>query len=147
MHYRRQGDRGQSAPRTLDERVTRIARSSGSGTQGPARGRRARRLTPPAPSSYVRGTYKGRVRQMHHHGRPFTGGQCGAPSGNASTELRCPATEEVIARVPEAREADIDRAVAAARTAFDEGPWPQTKPGERADVMARLLAALQERAG
>jgi betaine-aldehyde dehydrogenase len=47
--------------------------------------------------------------------------------------------------VPEAREADVDRAVAAAREAFDRGPWPRLAPGERADVMARLLAILQER--
>src|SRR5262245_17906173 len=84
---------------------------------------------------------------MQVHERLFIGGEWVTPSSTATIEVICPATEEVIARVPEAREADIDRAVAAARTAFDQGPWPQTKPGERADVMARLLAALQERAG
>ena len=34
-----------------------------------------------------------------------------------------PSTEEVIARVPEADADDVDRAVAAAKTAFEEGPW------------------------
>ena len=52
-----------------------------------------------------------------------------------------PATEEVIAKVPDATTADVDRAVAAAREAFDYGPWPQMSPAERADVMAALSAA------
>jgi acyl-CoA reductase-like NAD-dependent aldehyde dehydrogenase len=37
-----------------------------------------------------------------------------------------PSTEEIIAEVPEAGEHDVNRAVAAARAAFDGGPWPQT---------------------
>ena len=36
---------------------------------------------------------------------------------------------------------DMDLAVAAAREAFDTGPWPRMTPGERADVMAKLSAA------
>ncbi len=47
--------------------------------------------------------------------------------------------------VPVATDADIDRAVEAARTAFDEGPWPRMTPGERADVLARAAALLRER--
>jgi aldehyde dehydrogenase (NAD+) len=83
---------------------------------------------------------------MHTHRKLFIGGDWVAPATDATIEVISPHTEEVIARVAEAREPDIDRAVAAARRAFDEGPWPRTTPGERADVMARLLAALQARA-
>jgi betaine-aldehyde dehydrogenase len=82
---------------------------------------------------------------MQVHERLFIGGDWVAPSTAATIEVVSPHTEEVIARVPEAREADVDRAVAAARGAFDRGPWPRMVPGERADVMARLLAILQER--
>ena len=57
-----------------------------------------------------------------------------------------PATEEVIGQVPHASTDDADRAVAAARKAFDEGPWPHMTPVERAEAIGRLSAALQARA-
>ena len=76
----------------------------------------------------------------------FIDGQWVAPASRATIDVISPHTEEVIARVPEGCEADIDRAVAAARTAFDEGPWPRMSGPERAEVMERLLAALQQRA-
>jgi betaine-aldehyde dehydrogenase len=56
-----------------------------------------------------------------------------------------PATEEVIGRAPHASTADVDRAVAAARAALVDGPWPAMSPGERAEVMAALSAQLQAR--
>ena len=83
---------------------------------------------------------------MQTHERLYIGGDWVAPSSSATLDVINPYTEAVIARVPEGREADIDRAVAAARTAFDTGPWPRMTANERADVMARLLAILQERA-
>lgn len=49
-----------------------------------------------------------------------------------------PSTGEVFATVAEARAADVDRAVRAARHAFDEGPWPRMKPAERAAALWRL---------
>jgi betaine-aldehyde dehydrogenase len=76
----------------------------------------------------------------------FIGGEWVDPATSATIEVVSPHTEAVIGRVPEAREADVDRAVAAARSAFDDGPWPRMAPGERADVMARLNAVLQGRA-
>src|SRR5689334_20487228 len=84
---------------------------------------------------------------MQTHDRLFIGGSWVPPSSSATIDVVSPHTEEVIARVPEAREADVDRAVAAAREAFDRGPWPRMTPAERADVMAALLAELQARAG
>jgi aldehyde dehydrogenase (NAD+) len=82
---------------------------------------------------------------MQVHKKLFIGGDWVDPATTATIDVISPHTEEVIARVPEAREADIDRAVAAARQAFDEGPWPRMSGPERADVMARLLVALQQR--
>lgn len=83
---------------------------------------------------------------MQVHERLFIDGEWVRPATSATLDVISPHSEEVIARVPEGREADMDRAVAAARHAFDEGPWPRMRATERADVMARLLGLLQERA-
>jgi aldehyde dehydrogenase (NAD+) len=56
-----------------------------------------------------------------------------------------PATEEVITTVPVATAADVDDAVAAARRAFDSGPWPQMRPAERAQVLLRMAAEFDRR--
>jgi aldehyde dehydrogenase (NAD+) len=73
------------------------------------------------------------------------GGRWCAPSSSSTFDVVSPHSEDVIARVPEAREADIDAAVAAARRAFDEGPWPRMSASERADAMGRLSAILMGR--
>ena len=73
----------------------------------------------------------------------FIGGDWVDPAGTDTLAVISPATEEVIAKVPDATTADVDRAVAAAREAFDSGPWPQMSPAERADVMAALSGILQ----
>ncbi len=52
-----------------------------------------------------------------------------------------PSTEEIIAEVPDADAADVDRAARAARIAFDSGPWPQMTAQER----GRLLFKLSDR--
>ena len=69
----------------------------------------------------------------------FIGGEWVAPSSSKTIEVVNPATLEVIATAPEAVEADIDAAVAAARNAFDHGPWPRMAAAERAEAMDRLL--------
>jgi betaine-aldehyde dehydrogenase len=83
---------------------------------------------------------------MQLHDRLFIGGEWVKPATASVIDVVSPHSEEVVGRVPEAREADIDRAVTAARQAFDTGPWPRLSPAERADVMAALNAKLQERA-
>ncbi|HEX3979787.1 MAG TPA: aldehyde dehydrogenase family protein, partial [Acidimicrobiales bacterium] len=60
---------------------------------------------------------------MKSYDRLFIGGEWVAPSGTGTIEVINPTTEEVVASVPDATTADIDKAVAAARTAFDNGPW------------------------
>ena len=53
-----------------------------------------------------------------------------------------PRTEEQIGRVPLATVDDVDRAVDAARRAFDHGEWPRLPPAERAAAMRRLADCL-----
>ena len=54
-----------------------------------------------------------------------------------------PSTEEVIAQVPESDAKDIDRAVAAAKSAFEDGPWPQTTAQDRGRILYKLAAKIR----
>lgn len=74
----------------------------------------------------------------------FIGNQWVAPSSSAKLEVINPFDEQVIAHVPEAQNADVDKAVAAARKAFDHGPWPKMTAAQRADCMQQLSAGLTE---
>jgi aldehyde dehydrogenase (NAD+) len=75
----------------------------------------------------------------------FIDGKWAKPAGTDIIEVISPHTEEVIAKVPHSNERDIDAAVAAARRAFDKGPWPRMAPSERADVMAKVSQLIQGR--
>ncbi len=55
-----------------------------------------------------------------------------------------PSTEEVIAQVPEANAADVDRAVAAAKSAFEDGPWATTTAQDRGRVLYRLAEKIRQ---
>ncbi len=72
----------------------------------------------------------------------WVGGQFVAPAGTGLIEVVSPHTEQVIATVPDGTNADIDRAVAAAREAFDHGPWPHLTPAERASYLSALSAEI-----
>ncbi|QEC46416.1 aldehyde dehydrogenase [Baekduia soli] len=76
----------------------------------------------------------------------FIGGRWVSPSSDAVIEVINPITEEVIATVPDAQDADMDAAVAAAREAFDHGPWPRMTPAERAEAIGRIADELHARA-
>ena len=65
----------------------------------------------------------------------FIDGGWATPATSDVLEVVSPHSEQVVARVPEGSPADIDTAVAAARTAFDQGPWPRMTPQERIDVV------------
>ncbi|HEY8482264.1 MAG TPA: aldehyde dehydrogenase [Spirillospora sp.] len=82
---------------------------------------------------------------MREHDRLFIGGDWATPAGTGTIDVVSPHTEEVIGRAPEGTEADIDAAVAAARRAFDEGPWPRMTPAERAEIVGRLSSIYAER--
>src|ERR1700743_3709566 len=62
-----------------------------------------------------------------------------------SFETLNPATEQVIATIAEGNEADVDRAVAAARRAF-EGPWSRMRAAERGHILFRLVGPMKEHA-
>jgi phenylacetaldehyde dehydrogenase len=55
-----------------------------------------------------------------------------------------PATGEPLARVAEGDRADIDRAVKAARKAFESGPWPSLSPSERGRLLWKLGDLLEQ---
>ncbi|HZC93530.1 MAG TPA: aldehyde dehydrogenase [Mycobacterium sp.] len=83
--------------------------------------------------------------QTTEYDKLFIGGKWTAPSTSEVIEVHCPATGEYVGKVPLAAAADVDAAVAAARKAFDSGPWPSTPPKERAAVIAGALKLLEER--
>ncbi|MEU1620157.1 aldehyde dehydrogenase family protein [Streptomyces sp. NPDC005722] len=58
-------------------------------------------------------------------------------------EIRCPADGALVATVSEATRADADAAVAAARAAFDHGPWPRTPERERGALLLRTADILE----
>jgi acyl-CoA reductase-like NAD-dependent aldehyde dehydrogenase len=70
----------------------------------------------------------------------WTGGEGG------EIEVIDPATEEVIGAVPDASTKDAQRAMEAARKAFDQGPWPWMKPSERAAALVRMAESLEAKA-
>ncbi|KAA6461035.1 aldehyde dehydrogenase family protein [Acidobacteria bacterium AB60] len=55
-----------------------------------------------------------------------------------------PANGEVITQVPEAEAEDVNRAVMAARRAFDEGPWPRMTPSERGRILWKLADLIEQ---
>ena len=67
----------------------------------------------------------------------------GAADGSSWSHTH-PATGEQVASFPVAGPADVDQAVRAARKAFDEGPWPRTRAGERIRVLRRIADAVRE---
>jgi betaine-aldehyde dehydrogenase len=84
---------------------------------------------------------------IRSYDRLFIGGDWVAPEGTAKIEVISPVTEAVVGSVPDGTEADIDKAVAAARTAFDRGPWPRMSPAERGEVLAKVGAQITAEMG
>ena len=80
---------------------------------------------------------------MKVYDRLFIGGEWVVPAGTGTIDVINPTTEEVAGRVPDTSAADIDKAVAIARQAFDSGPWPRMKPSERAEVLTKVSQAIQ----
>ena len=82
---------------------------------------------------------------MYRRTELFIDGNWVAPTTDAVVTITSPHTEEAIGQAPAAAPADVDRAVAAARAAFDAGPWPRFSPAERIAAVERLAAAYKER--
>jgi phenylacetaldehyde dehydrogenase len=68
----------------------------------------------------------------------FINGQWADSASGRTFETPNPATGETLARVAEGEAEDIDRAVKAARRAFDEGPWGRMTPSERGRIIWRI---------
>lgn len=75
----------------------------------------------------------------------FIGGKWVEARSGRSIEIVSPNSEQVVGAVAEANEADMDAAVAAARAAFDNGPWAHTSPAERGQYLARMGEELKKR--
>jgi betaine-aldehyde dehydrogenase len=75
----------------------------------------------------------------------FIGGKWAKPCSNEVIDVVSPSTEERFGRVPAGQPADVDAAVAAARKAFDHGPWPHMSLEERAEILGRVIAYMREK--
>ncbi len=76
--------------------------------------------------------------------RHFIDGEWREATGSETVDVINPATEEVIASVPQATAEEAVQAILAARRAFDEGPWPRMPRAERSRILAGFAEALWE---
>ncbi len=84
---------------------------------------------------------------VRHTDRIWIGGEWVRAHSGRMIELVSPDTEEVIGAVAEADEEDMNAAVAAARAAFDVGPWSELRPPERIACLKRMAQHLHGRTG
>jgi aldehyde dehydrogenase (NAD+) len=80
-----------------------------------------------------------------HLDKFYVGGQWVDPSSSSTIDVIEPSTEDVFFSVAEAQDADVARAVGAAREAFDNGPWPTMTHAQRAEYLRAISEALRER--
>jgi len=73
----------------------------------------------------------------------YIGGKWVPASSASRIDVINSGTEELFVSVAEAQQTDVDRAVAAAREAFDHGPWPRLTHAERADYLHALADAIE----
>lgn len=83
--------------------------------------------------------------ELPRHDGFFIGGQWSAPSSSQLVDVVNPSTEDVFFRVPLAQPADSERAVAAAREAFDHGPWPRLSHQARAQYLRAIGDGIRRR--
>lgn len=79
------------------------------------------------------------------HDGLFIDGSWVSPATDRRIQVVNATTEESLGSVPEAANADVDRAVQAARRVFDDSGWATTAPAERAAVLDRFADALEKR--
>ncbi|MBN9740305.1 MULTISPECIES: aldehyde dehydrogenase family protein [Amycolatopsis] len=72
----------------------------------------------------------------------YIGGEWVDARAGGRREIRCPADGSLVAEVAEATAEDTEAAIAAARRAFDTGPWPSTPAGERGNLLLRAADLL-----
>jgi len=83
--------------------------------------------------------------RLRHRDKIFVGGDWVSPSTSALIDVINPSNEEIVVQVAEAQASDMDRAVAAARAAFDEGPWPRLTHAERAMYLRAIANGIRSR--
>jgi aldehyde dehydrogenase (NAD+) len=87
-----------------------------------------------------------RATNIRHPDRFYIDGRWVTASSPAAFSVVDSTTEQPFLTVAEAQEADLDRAIAAARAAFDDSPWPQLEPAERAVYLRGFAAGIAARA-
>jgi acyl-CoA reductase-like NAD-dependent aldehyde dehydrogenase len=75
----------------------------------------------------------------------FIGGRWASPAANDQLDVISPVTEETVMTFAAAAPADVDAAVAAAREAFDSGPWPRMSAEERSEMLLKVAKELEAR--
>jgi len=75
----------------------------------------------------------------------YINGQWQQPSSTNTFSTINPATEEIIEQIPAGNGQDIDSAVAAARAAFDHGPWPKMTGAERGKYLQKMADIINDR--
>ena len=86
-----------------------------------------------------------RAAKQFTYDRMLIGGQWVEAEGGRTYQIPNPATEEVIGHAPDASRADMQRAIDAARRAFEDGTWPRSTPRDRARVLNAIADALEAR--
>jgi aldehyde dehydrogenase (NAD+) len=84
---------------------------------------------------------------LRHPDRFYIGGQWVQPSSTSAFDVIDSHSEEAFLRVAEAQAPDMDRAIEAAREAFDHGPWPRMSHQERAGRLRAIADRLEQRSG
>jgi acyl-CoA reductase-like NAD-dependent aldehyde dehydrogenase len=82
---------------------------------------------------------------MYERDQLFIDGKWTIPESDSVITVVSPHSEAVIGHAASAGPADVDRAVQAARAAFDTGPWPRMQPSQRIEAITRLAGIYKER--
>jgi aldehyde dehydrogenase (NAD+) len=82
---------------------------------------------------------------MYEYPNLFIGGQWVPSTGSAKITVHSPHSLDLVGSVPDATRDDVDKAVTAARAAFDQTDWPDLPPAERAAALGRLKKAYIKR--
>src|SRR5271154_6355101 len=82
---------------------------------------------------------------MYYREQLFIDGKWDGAHGDSVITVISPHSEAEIGRAACAGPGDVDRAVQAARAAFDSGPWPRMQPSERIEAVRRRAARCKER--
>ena len=83
---------------------------------------------------------------MNFPTKAVIGGRSVDAEGGTTFATINPSTGKPLAQISECSAADVDKAVAAARAAFDEGPWPRLSPAERKSILQRFATVVEANA-